>query len=289
MIAEWTCAMDDLERAVRDLQQVLEANPRDVKTHCLLGAIQDRLGQKEESVTSWKRAYDIAPDDLDVISGLGVVLTRAGQHSEAARMFALAMEKQPASRAAVINFGLAVRNAGLFNEVKNVVENKRPQLSGTLDRFQVPDLLDILINHRVRGTLQVRSGTVRASLSICEGRLLGGTAPGVPALARALIEAGALSITSYDALSESLEKSDKAFFLPCALIEHRLARAEAIRAAVDAQVVQVIRAMLAWKEGQFVFEDLEANTEVPADLLSVSVDARAVLFDVIRLADEEAR
>src|SRR5262245_33951041 len=105
----------ELERAVTELKLVLEAHPRDAKTHCLLGAIQDRLGLRQDSIASWTRAYDIAPDDVDILCGLGVVLTRAGRHSEAARMFGRAAKKQPSSHAAVINFGIALQNAGLFD------------------------------------------------------------------------------------------------------------------------------------------------------------------------------
>jgi cytochrome c-type biogenesis protein CcmH/NrfG len=76
----------ELERAALDLEIVLEANPRDAKAYCLLGAIQERLGQHAKSVAAWTRAHDIAPEDLDIASGLGVALSRAGRHSEAARV-----------------------------------------------------------------------------------------------------------------------------------------------------------------------------------------------------------
>jgi hypothetical protein len=187
----------ELERAARELELVLEANPREAKTYCLLGAIQDRLGKSSDCVASWTRAHDIAPDDLDILAGLGVALSRAARHSEAARAF---------GRVAT---GLLARK-------------KRMQLSGELGRFQVPDLLDFLSNQRASGTLYVRSGSTSASLSIAEGRLVG----------------------------------------------------------VEAGVRQVIRTVMTWQEGQFVFEEGE-----PID--GATLDARAVLLDVIRELDEE--
>jgi tetratricopeptide (TPR) repeat protein len=157
--------------------------------------------------------------------------------------------------------------------------------SGQLGVFALPDLLEFLRGARRTGVLVCSSGAGVGSLRFQEGFLAGGAAPSVPRLGELLVAAGQLSAAALEAVVRAPSQDDRA--LGVRLVAAAMVDGAAIEAALREQIKRAVRVLVHWREGEFAFNHDAERPE--SDGLDVQVDAQAVLLDVFKDLDEDAR
>ena len=81
-----------------------------------LGAVYTGLGQKDEAITSYRKALEINPDNATTHNNLGVALNSLGRHKEAVSCFQKALELNPDYTVAHMNLANNLNTIGKYEE-----------------------------------------------------------------------------------------------------------------------------------------------------------------------------
>ena len=80
---------------IRVLKRMLELEPKDANTACLLGEILYYRARHDEAITVWRMAVASAPQHFSALRDLGLALLEAGQQNEALPLLTRAAEQRP--------------------------------------------------------------------------------------------------------------------------------------------------------------------------------------------------
>lgn len=97
------------ERAIRDLQRVLELAPDTTVAWRMLGLAHHMGGRHADAAASLRRAVELDPGDAMIHMGLGIALHDVGEPGEALLEFERACELAPNSAACWFNFGKSLK------------------------------------------------------------------------------------------------------------------------------------------------------------------------------------
>ena len=86
---------EDLEEASKQLQRILELEPRAADAHFLLGNLRYRAGQPEEAAQYYRNALTLTPNHSRAANNLGSVLSQQGKLAEAAPLYKQAITADP--------------------------------------------------------------------------------------------------------------------------------------------------------------------------------------------------
>ena len=85
----------DLKEAMKAFRRVVELNSDWVEGYHWLGSAQEKSGELEKAVESYRAAIRIAPSDTRPLISLGVCLTQLGQFAEAVGCLRRAIDLKP--------------------------------------------------------------------------------------------------------------------------------------------------------------------------------------------------
>ncbi len=105
-IARRSLESGDLARAERELQQVLQANPRSAEAHFLLGVTYSQKGDPTKAKASLLQALKLQPNSIPALNNLGVNALQRGDEAGAESYFQRTLKLAPNDPDAAFNLGL---------------------------------------------------------------------------------------------------------------------------------------------------------------------------------------
>jgi tetratricopeptide (TPR) repeat protein len=111
------------EEALDLLSYDLAYRPDDIELLLARGALFDKLGQLERSLTDLGAAVEVAPDNPVALNALGYTLAnRTGRHGEAYRLIRRALEREPKNAAIQDSYGWIFYRQGLLGEARSYLQ-----------------------------------------------------------------------------------------------------------------------------------------------------------------------
>lgn len=160
--------------------------------------------------------------------------------------------------------------------------------SGLLGDFALPDLLEFLRSARRTGLLVCSSPAGMGAVRFRDGLLTGAAAPGTPPLGEALVRLRKVTPLALAAVARPGRGEQPDDALGQALVAGGIVDAAAVQDAQRLQIELTVRQLVGWKDGEFAFSrDTDAAAPRPDGALAL--DPQAVLLEVFRQLDEEAR
>ena len=162
-----------------------------------------------------------------------------------------------------------------------------PVFSGSLQLFALPDLLEFLRSGRRTGTLVCSSVAGIGAVHLRAGSITGAASPKTPGLGEYLVRRGDISQAALAQL-RSLYLSEPKPLIGGAVVKQGLASEQRVHAALANQILDALREMVGWGEGQFAF-DPEAASPSGASDVNIELDSQTLLLEIFRQLDESSR
>lgn len=156
-------------------------------------------------------------------------------------------------------------------------------MEGRLSETDLPGILGSLSGQREAGLLTLTGAETTARLRIQDGYVLGASSDGESPLGEALVAAGIDPAHVEGALSIQRRKKIPQP-LGSLLVDLDLACRHEVERAVEVHVIEILRDILAWDDGEFLYEPcdrVESNVVTP---LSLRIDS-ILLSLFVELAD----
>lgn len=126
------------DRAAALLEELLEAEPRDLRALDLAGFVEFFRGNHEAAEGFCRRALEIRPDHAYALSGLGSCLSRQGRVDEALTCFERAIEIKTTWFEPWFDMAVALDRAGRRDQALELLARARerfPDKSKRIDRL----------------------------------------------------------------------------------------------------------------------------------------------------------
>jgi tetratricopeptide (TPR) repeat protein len=145
---------EDLERAEKLYEHILEINPNYAGAYNFLGYLYLGQGKYEAAETAMRRYAFVAPDLANPHDSLGDVLMTVGRFEEAEVEFRTALAKDPLFFYSQINIAWIYLMRGQVDKGLELIDQVREEMAGTVfaERTLV-DLIDRLFAQRMTGDL----------------------------------------------------------------------------------------------------------------------------------------
>jgi hypothetical protein len=157
--------------------------------------------------------------------------------------------------------------------------------SGSLEVFELPDLLEFLRSARRTGVLQLTTQARVGLLRFREGWITAASSPSTPGIGELLARSGALGADDARALGASPGALDSG--RGQRLVARGLVTTATLQHALRKQIEHTVRELLRWRDGDFTFSRDGDGLADPGEE-PVQVDVQAVLLEVFREQDEAA-
>jgi hypothetical protein len=164
----------------------------------------------------------------------------------------------------------------------------QPSLRGDLALLALPDLLEFLRVGRRTGSLVLIGQGGMGCVQLRDGQLIGGMSPGCPRLDHSLLRTGAVDATQIAGLGRSSGEGDDEASVVRQLQKAGLISAEQLREAATERMYATLMELLEWRRGKFVFDSC-APEALAGPAVELALNAQAVLLEVLRRIDEQAR
>ncbi|WP_242338702.1 MULTISPECIES: DUF4388 domain-containing protein [unclassified Anaeromyxobacter] len=278
-------------RAIQALGRIANAWPRFVPARDALAWMLLKVGKYAEagSVFRGLLGQPLAPGDrASVMLGLGCIshAQRPARGPAALRaVVAAASVASPAAPAAPREPPPVPQLSGstLLARGSQALGTLDAVFSGRLSVFAFPDLLEFLRSARRTGLLVCSSARGVAALRLRDGWITGGASPGTPRVGELLLRARKVSPLALHAVQDEPDP-----VIGEVLVREGIADAAAVKEALEQQVALAIRELVGWTDGEFAFNREPEGGETSAQL-SVALDPQAVLLNVFKEMDEQAR
>jgi Flp pilus assembly protein TadD len=300
------------EEAIRILGEARRRSPEDYEILANLGTAHIATGEITAAVDALMEAVRVRPNGAHARCMLGVALHQAGRSTHAVEHLREACRLQPDWVAAHFNLGKLLVALGdiegaraSFLEAQRVSpddpdvkaqlaalpeQTDRPSgsITGDLEAFRLPDLLEFLRVQRSTGTLLLGARHGAGLLRLFEGELIGASAPATPRLGEILVREGSIdpsvlsSIVEQQRVSERLREEPE--LLGTILLKKQIVGAERLHSAMMEQVLAALGEMMTWTSGQFAF-----HARAPGTRPSLSFDVQRLMLEAARRADEADR
>jgi hypothetical protein len=158
-------------------------------------------------------------------------------------------------------------------------------LEGTLRDFSFADILQLISLQRKTGVLTLKNDENVVTISFLEGRLVGSSSLNQHTedrLGLILLKKGALTETELDA---SLRRQEETLQrLGRILIDHHVVDGDAVREALQQQILQIVFRVFRWADGDYHFSQ-ETDIDYDRDLMT-PMAADSIIMEGARMTDE---
>ena len=280
--AELALALQDVELA---RSFVVEMPPEGLEASLLV-----RLSAALESVYALNEAIDVArlalaldPTAVDAHAVLGRSLYQVGRLPEAVGPLVQVASARPEDETIRELLARALAESeGLEKTPIDAAE--RANLSGDLEHFALPEILEFLAMQYATGVLNIQSSDRLGSIAFVEGLIVDVLYPGRPSLDRLLIERGLLAASALEQLGSPPPRTEST--LERALLEGGWVSADVIEDTRRLRVTAGIREMLDWRQGSAEFHR-DQNPSRRAR--SRGFEPQGILMRVMQSIDEGQR
>lgn len=327
LVREDLAAAEEILRAVQTpnadrLRALMDALQRKIVTPADLSAFlrEHDSPPTPPSLLALEQIAKAAPDFVQVREVLAWKLLKAGRYTDAEALFRglLSRPLTPADRASVM-LGLecivqqpkgtsekplaatgktsqdpsapAMEHDPLLPALSSpdlaATVNSGAVLSGRLNQFALPDLLEFLRSGRRTGLLVCSSTVGMGVLHLHEGRITGASSPSTPGIGDLLLAAGKISAQALQSMIGAHGANPPQHLLAEALVREVLVDADALKEAVTRQIELTLRELILWNDGNFAFS--HNGESKPTTDAFVAVDPQAVLLNVLKEMDEASR
>jgi DNA-binding response OmpR family regulator len=174
----------------------------------------------------------------------------------------------------------------LRTSAPELVGDSQPALAGDLRGIPIAEVLELLGQQEQTGVLAVTRGTAQVELHFQGGKIMLGTATGLPEellLGRFILENNLMSKQDLDLFLKS--RSGSPSLLGIQLVKLGYLSNEDLKVAIRQQTCELVYDLLRWSSGKFVFRATPSLSPVAADAaLGLSVDG--ILMEGFRRVDE---
>jgi tetratricopeptide (TPR) repeat protein len=262
--------------AIEVLGEATRAQPQGAHAHCMLGLALHQEGRSIEAIDRMKEAARLAPHWAAAHFNLGKLLHAMGDFVGAKNALNEAHRLAPDDA--------DVR--GALEQVPNKGKEDGRGITGDLEMFRLPDLLEFLRLQRSTGILVLGARRGAGLVRLFEGALTAASAPSTPRLGEILVQQGAIDRATIDQViaaqgSDAVESEE---LLGSILLEQQLIAMEPLEKAMMEQVTSAIGEMMTWTSGHFAF-----HTRPPASRPAITFDAQGLMMEVFRRSDEAHR
>lgn len=158
-------------------------------------------------------------------------------------------------------------------------------LEGTLKDFSLADIFQLIGLQRKTGVLTLRSPEDVVTISFLDGRVVGADSLNKrieDRLGQVLLKTRAVSPTELDAaLRTQMETLER---LGHILLRHSIISKDALRKALEKQILQIIFRVFRWQNGDYHFSQ-ETSVDYDAELVA-PMSAESILMEGARMLDE---
>lgn len=248
-----------------------------------LAAALERVGALEDAMDAARRALALDPNAVDAHAVLGRSLYQAGRLSEAVGPLVQVASARPDDE--TIRELLArslVESEGLEKAPLDSAE--RANLSGDLEHFALPEILEFLAMQRATGVLNIQSSELVGSIAFVEGLIVDVLYPGRPPLDRLLVERGVLPAAALDQLGSPPPRTES--MLERTLVEAGWVTSESVEELRRLRVTAGICEMLEWRQGSAEFHRDQNAANRPR---SRGFEPQGILMRVMQAIDEGQR
>lgn len=158
-------------------------------------------------------------------------------------------------------------------------------LEGTLKDFSLADIFQLIGLQRKTGVLTLRSPEDVVTISFLDGRVVGADSLNKrleDRLGQVLLKTRAVSPTELEAaLRTQMETLER---LGHILMRHAIISKEALRKALEKQILQIIFRVFRWQNGDYHFSQ-ETSVDYDAELVA-PMSAESILMEGARMLDE---
>lgn len=223
-----------------------------------------------------KLSHERPPPPAASPSGILSAMTALYQHR---RENALASAQQGA-------LAVAEPAAEPLGEARRPTPTQTPALlTGSLELFALPDLLEFLRVGQRTGTLVCTSRAGRGTIHLRKGRILAAASPDVSSFGELLVERGAITREHLPELQRLQSQAPNATPLTTLLLAQELVARQPLQEALMLHVVRVLRRLMSWDSGDFSFDPQEPS----ALEHGVDLDPQGVLLNIFKDMDEAQR
>ena len=204
--AELALAMQDTELAASFLAD-MPLLGLDPPLLVRLAAALERVRALDEAIDAARRALALDPNAVDAHAVLGRALYQAGRLSDAVKPLVQVASARPEDEQIRELLARALAESeGLEKTPLDVAE--RANLSGDLEHFALPEILEFLAMQRATGVLNIQSSDLSGSIAFADGLIVDVLYPGRPPLDRLLVEQGVLPAAAIDQLGSPPPRSE---------------------------------------------------------------------------------
>lgn len=307
------------------LRKAVQLRPRSATARMNLGMAQLTAGSPNEAVQTLQEAVQIAPRSAQIRSNLGVVLKQLKLHDEAIEQFQqvvllrpdwpdgyynlaltlLATSEINAARRALLHAAALAPNDQEILDTLGELVSQRPQqetsghsssgtknsasITGDLQTFPLPELLEFIRFQRFSGTLSITSGLQYGLVSFSGGQIISATSPGARQLGTLLVNRGALSSERLSEVLIALQAqpiTEGRDLLGRELIKRELISRRILSDVLYEQLMRALPEMLGWEQSTF---DFRRSPEADGAAEDVGFDVQTILLEIARLTDESAK
>lgn len=281
------------EPAIRALQRAISLRPTSPQAHLNLGVALMGAGRAEEAMASFWEVIALAPDWGVAHYNLGMALKELGDLEgarDALNRAAAIDPTDPEIQSALRSVLLGLSGLGAQDDASGARDVSRTgSITGELNVFGLPDLLEFLKVRGASGVLRVTSPRGTGELLMEKGDLIGAQAPGTGNLTEQLLKINAVTQDDLEVALEDERARHDPLLAAVLLAEDGIITTHRLREAVWQQVKTTILEMFGWREGDFRYLERPPNEQVHPVLASVAVDTRHALLEVMAAIDESRR
>jgi tetratricopeptide (TPR) repeat protein len=289
------------EPAIRALQRAIALRPSSPHAHLNLGVALMGAGRAEEAMASFWEVIALAPDWSVAHFNLGMALRDLGDLEGArdALNRASTLDPQDQDIQAALR-GVLLALSGISNAETATAQNpaarggggghdRSGSITGELNVFGLPDLLEFLKVRQASGVLRVNSSRGVGELMLERGDLIGATTPTTRGLTDHLLAIKAVTAADLEIALEDERARNDSLYAAIVLVEDGVVSGSKLKEAVWSQIRMAIKELVSWNEGDFRYLERPAGEGVHPVLAEASIDTRRVLLEVMTQLDEANR
>ncbi len=280
-------------QSIRAMERIAQGAPRFVQAREALAWMLLKLGKYPDASTIFRGLLGqqlSQADRASVMLGLGCIAhaQQTGKDPDARLHAAVtaggAAPGKPVSDVAP----LPNLSASTLAARSSQIASTGSVFSGQLSVFPLTDVIEFVRSARRTGLLVCSSQKGMAAVHFRDGRITGATSPGTPDLGEVLLRARKISSVALRAVRTSRPGQQPDRVIGEVLLREGIVDAETVRDGVRRQVELTILELVKWKEGEFAF-NREGDGDPASTPVPVELDAQAVLLNVLKQMDEDAR
>lgn len=157
-------------------------------------------------------------------------------------------------------------------------------LSGNIQEFPLPDVLEQLRHQKATGILTVRSNNIVKCIFLKEGQITFASSTDVSdRLGEMLVQSGKLKRQDLEHALGLYKKGAGLKKLGAILVENGMLSPKDLFGGLKSQVKNIIYSLFLWADGEYSFED-----NLPSDMIQLQIDLQELITEIIQRIKQEA-